>query len=72
MPAGREAIKSWRNRAPKLAHPNIVSAHDAGTAGERYFLVMEYVEGLNLSDLVKKRGPLPIPEACDYVRHHPE
>src|SRR5262249_36886138 len=54
--------------AAQLSHPNIVIAHDAGQVGDVYFLVMEYVEGTTLSRLVQARGPLPIDEACDYIR----
>src|SRR5262245_54238455 len=40
----------------QLSHPNIVLAHDAAHIGENHFLVMEYVDGINLSKLVKKEG----------------
>ena len=33
----------------RLDHPNIVRAHDAGEADGQFFLVMEFVEGVNLS-----------------------
>lgn len=52
----------------KLSHPNIVTAHDADQAGGLHFLVMEYVEGKTLADLLAERGPLPIPEACECIR----
>jgi serine/threonine-protein kinase len=57
--------------ASQLSHPNIVRALDAGKAGGTHFFAMEYVEGRDLARLVKEeRGgrPLPIDEACDYVR----
>jgi serine/threonine protein kinase len=54
--------------AARLSHPNIVQVFDAAVSGGTYFLVMEYAEGNDLADLVQKRGPLPIPLACDYVR----
>lgn len=54
--------------AARLHHPNIVTAYDAETADDLYFLGMEYVEGKNLGDVVSERGPLPIAEACEYVR----
>ncbi|MHC4876962.1 MAG: protein kinase domain-containing protein [Planctomycetota bacterium] len=54
--------------AARLSHPNIVTAHDAEQAGDTHFLVMEYVDGVDLSRLVKDRGALPIAEACDYTR----
>ncbi|MBI3863275.1 MAG: SUMF1/EgtB/PvdO family nonheme iron enzyme [Planctomycetia bacterium] len=52
----------------KLQHPNIVSAHDAGEADGTHFLVMEYVEGLDLGALVSRLGPLPVPDACELIR----
>ncbi len=53
--------------AAKLEHPNIVTAHDADQANGVHFLVMQYVEGSDLSALVKKNGPLPVAQAVDYV-----
>ena len=53
--------------AAKLSHPNIVTAHDADEAGGVHFLVMEYVEGADLSALVKKNGPLPMQKAVNYI-----
>ena len=52
----------------KLEHPNIVRAMDAGEAGGMHYLVMEYVQGVDLSQLVKVRGPLPIADACELIR----
>ncbi len=54
--------------AAKLVHPHIVTAFDAQQAGDRFFLVLEYVEGPNLSALVREQGPLPIGQACEFVR----
>ncbi|MEL6107072.1 MAG: protein kinase, partial [Planctomycetota bacterium] len=54
--------------AASLDHPNIVTSHDAEQADDLHFLVMEFVDGVDLSDTVKQRGPLPITEACDYIR----
>lgn len=51
----------------KLEHPNIVTAHDADQAGETHFLVMQYVEGDDLSMIVKQTGPLSVDRAVDYV-----
>ncbi len=53
--------------AAKLRHPNIVAADDADEAKGTHFLVMEYVEGSDLSVLVKKHGPLPIEQAVKCV-----
>jgi hypothetical protein len=52
----------------RLRHPNIVLAHDADHAADLHFLVMEHVEGASLDRVVARRGPLPVAEACEYVR----
>jgi len=54
--------------AALLVHPNIVTAYDANEAGGRYYLVLEFVDGPNLDQLVRKQGPLSVGLACDYVR----
>lgn len=54
--------------AARLSHPNIVQAYDADQAGELHFLVMEYVEGRTLAEVVAKHGPLPVAHACHYAR----
>ncbi len=54
--------------AARLSHPNIVAAYDAEQAGDLHFLAMEYVEGIDLAALVQERGPLPVAEACEYIR----
>src|SRR5262249_24434859 len=51
-----------------LDHPNLVRAHDAGLDGGHLFLVMELLEGTDLSRLLAERGPLPVAEACELVR----
>src|SRR5579871_5321213 len=53
--------------ASKLLHPNIVSAFDADEANGVHFLVMEYVEGSDLSALVKTNGPFPVAKAVNYI-----
>ena len=53
--------------AAKLSHPNIVAAYDADEANGVHFLVMEYVEGSDLSALVKKNGPFPVAKAVNYI-----
>src|SRR5262249_51548490 len=52
----------------QLDHPNVVRAYDAGPAGPTHFLAMEFVEGTDLGKLVKKGGPLPVQQACEYIR----
>ncbi len=67
-PAMVERFHREVKAAARLSHPNIVTAHDAEQAGDLHLLVMEYVEGTDLARVVAERGPLPIGEACEYVR----
>ena len=53
--------------AAKASHPNIVTAHDADQANGVHFLVMEFVDGTDLSALVKKKGPLAVIKAVNCV-----
>jgi formylglycine-generating enzyme required for sulfatase activity len=66
-----QALERFRREvktAAKLSHPNIVAAHDADQAGDVHFLVMEYVQGQSLAQVVERRGPLPVIYACSYIR----
>jgi eukaryotic-like serine/threonine-protein kinase len=47
--------------AAALNHPNIVSVYDTGSQGEVHYIVMEYVEGRTLRDIIRAEGPL-LPE----------
>lgn len=51
-----------------LDHPNIVHAYDIDQDESLHFLVMEYVDGASLQDIVKKAGPMDITRACHYIR----
>ena len=65
------AVERFRREfraAARLSHPNIVTAYDAEQAGNLHFLVMEFVEGLSLDQLVAQRGPLPVKQACHLIR----
>lgn len=67
-PAAVERFRREVKLAARLAHPNIVTAFDAEQAGDTHFLVMEFVPGINLDQLVEKRGRLPIGLACKFIR----
>lgn len=63
-----ERFRREATHAAGLSHPNIVSIFDRGTADGSYFIVMEYVEGRTLKELIRSRGPCPIPVAIAYTR----
>ena len=54
--------------AGSLEHPNVVRTHDIDQDGNLHFIVMDYVDGPNLLDVVKKFSPLDITRAISYVR----
>ena len=58
----REALS-----ASSLSNPNIVEVYDVGEDNGEYYIVMEYVEGKHLKNLLKKRGKLTVPEVVDIV-----
>jgi serine/threonine protein kinase/formylglycine-generating enzyme required for sulfatase activity/WD40 repeat protein len=51
--------------AARLNHPNIVQAHDASEFQGIHYLVMEFVDGLDLAHLIKGHGPLSVDQAID-------
>ena len=58
----REALS-----ASSLAHPNIVEMYDVGEDDGTYYIVMEFVDGKTLKQLLKKRGTLTLSEAIDIM-----
>jgi serine/threonine protein kinase len=53
--------------AARLEHPHIVTAYDAGTAGNTHYLVMQFVDGGDLANLVKTKGRLPVAQAVEFT-----
>lgn len=51
----------------KLSHPNIVSIYDVGHEQDLHYLVMEYVEGQNLKEIILQKAPVDPLEAIDYL-----
>ena len=58
----REALS-----ASSLSHPNIVEMYDVGEDNGTYYIVMEYVPGQTLKQVIKKRGGLSLSEAIDVM-----
>jgi len=54
--------------AAALSHPHIVNIYDVGEQDGIYFMVMEYVEGINLKEYIKQKGRLPVHEALQIAR----
>ena len=57
--------------AANLSHPNVVTVHDIGQDGDRHFIVMEFVDGRTLKQLVRLQNqqgqPLPVHRALDLA-----
>ncbi|MBW7459196.1 Stk1 family PASTA domain-containing Ser/Thr kinase, partial [Paenibacillus sepulcri] len=74
-----EFIRRFRREAQSagaLSHPNVVSIYDVGQEDETHYIVMEYVEGHNLNEIIQERAPLQPEEAvriaiqiCDALEH---
>lgn len=65
-----EFVQRFRQEAQaaaKLSHPNIVNLYDVGMSDEEYFIVMEYVDGPTLKDLIKTEAPLPVEKVVDIT-----
>ena len=58
----REALS-----ASSLNHPNIVEMYDVGEDNGNFYIVMEYIDGKTLKQLIKKRGHLQVSEAVDIL-----
>lgn len=75
-PATVQRFHQEAQAAARLSHPNVVSVYDVGEEGGQHYLVMEYVAGQNLRDLLKQRGRLPWEDAvsiacqvCEALQH---
>ncbi|MFC5532349.1 Stk1 family PASTA domain-containing Ser/Thr kinase [Cohnella yongneupensis] len=74
-----EFVKRFRREAQaaaSLSHPNIVSIYDVGQVEDTYYIVMEYIDGANLNEIIRERAPLQADEAvriaaqiCDALEH---
>lgn len=65
-----EFVRRFRREAQaaaSLSHPNIVSIYDVGHEGDIHYIVMEYVPGETLKELINREGPLPVRQAVDIA-----
>mgnify|MGYP003694626305 CR=1 FL=1 len=71
-PASRDHLKARFVREAyvqsQLDHPNIVRVYEFFAAEENYYLVMEFVDGMTLRDLISRRGALPVDHAVSLLR----
>lgn len=56
------------NAASKLNHPNVVDVYDVGESEGKHYIVMEYVRGRTLKQLISQRGALDKEEAIDIMK----
>ncbi|MEX0678348.1 MAG: serine/threonine-protein kinase [Pirellulales bacterium] len=65
-----EMLRRFRNEAQsaaRLNHDNIAQVFFVGEDRGVHYIVFEYIEGVNIRDLVEQRGPMPLEEAISYT-----
>src|SRR5215471_17957199 len=67
-PSSLERFYRAARAVAALDHPNIVRAYDIDQDDKLHFLVMEYVDGTSLQEIIKKHGPMDITRAAHYIR----
>ena len=67
-PVSLERFRREANASTCLSHSNIVDIYDVGDDGDKHFIVMEYIKGQTLKDLIKKRGALYYAEAVFIMK----
>ncbi|MBW8825079.1 MAG: Stk1 family PASTA domain-containing Ser/Thr kinase [Acidobacteria bacterium] len=63
-----ERFRREAQAAANLNHPNIVAVYDWGEEGSTYFIVMEYIDGRSLSQIVRDEGPLEPTRAAEITQ----
>src|SRR5438552_1061375 len=67
-PSALERFYREARAVAALDHPNIVRAYDIDQDDKLHFLVMEYVDGASLQEIIKKNGPMDIERVANYIR----
>ncbi len=63
-----ERFRREAQAVASLSHPNTVSVYDVGEEDGIHYIVMEYIEGNNLKEIIREQGRLTLPVAVDYAR----
>jgi serine/threonine protein kinase len=63
----RIKFRSEAKASAKLIHPNIITVFDFGFDGEHLYLVMEYIDGVDLKTIINEDGPINLNQALDYL-----
>ncbi|TWU37188.1 Serine/threonine-protein kinase PrkC [Novipirellula artificiosorum] len=63
----KRRFRNEAQSAAKLDHPRIAKVFDVGSDDDWHYIVFEYIEGINIRDLVSRDGVLPIDEAVFYT-----
>ncbi|MBM81794.1 MAG: hypothetical protein CMJ78_14550 [Planctomycetaceae bacterium] len=61
-------FKSEAKAAAQLKHENIVAVYEAGEASGLLFIALEYIEGRDISELMRKQGPIPPKRSIDIIK----
>jgi serine/threonine protein kinase len=67
-PAMLERFRLEAHAAAILDHPNVVHVFDFRQDGKLNYIVMEYIDGPNLQQVLARKGALSVPLACEYAR----
>ena len=71
-PVALERLLAEARAGAALDHPNIVQAYSVDNEGDQYYLVMEYVDGRDLQQIVQEDGPMDYSAAADAIRQAAE
>jgi serine/threonine protein kinase len=67
-PAIEERFRKEIEALGRMQHPNVVQVFNADQSGDVIYYEMEWIDGTDLTKLVRQHGPLPIAQACNYIR----
>jgi len=66
-PKAAQRFQREAQAAAQFHHPNIIVVYDFNQVDDTYYIAMEYVDGIDLDQLVRDFGPLSVERACDYI-----